>query len=201
MGYFRYKTFPLGTILHFNNFCFLSFRTKYCTSQFMETAVERDNVGKKILLMRKQSEASRQLSQEKAWSHKHGWKFTFSTGEKKKEGDIAFSPFSLVLSIDVEIFQLQSLKLFPVKKKEITSFPAVTHTHTHTWQPACTPCTCMCSRLSRGNAIKVRREGGTARGVVGRKRKTTIRRISEFSLCQTPVEGTTRTWRDLLCSL
>lgn len=26
---------------------FLSFRTKYCTSQFMETVVERDNVGKK----------------------------------------------------------------------------------------------------------------------------------------------------------
>lgn len=84
----------------------------------METVVERDNVGKKILLMRKQSEASRQLSQEKAWSHKHGCKFTFSTGEKKKEGDIAFSPFSLVLSIDVEIFQLQSFEVVSCQKKK-----------------------------------------------------------------------------------
>lgn len=35
--------------------------------------------------------------------------------------------------------------------------------------------------------------------MLGRKRKTTLRRTLEFSLCRTPVEGTTRTWRDFLC--
>lgn len=82
----------------------------------METVVERDNVGKKKYFNAKTKPGLQTVEPGKGLkSQARVQIYIFHWWEKKS--DIAFSPFSLVLSIDVEIIQLQSLMSFPVKKK------------------------------------------------------------------------------------